>query len=685
MANDLETRAINVIRGLAMDAVQKANSGHPGTAMALAPLANVLLTRIMRYDAGDPDWPDRDRFILSAGHASMLLYSMLHLAGFGLSLDDLKAFRQWGSRTPGHPEYGHAPGIEVTTGPLGQGFANGVGMAIAEANLRARFGAEVCDHRIFAICSDGDLSEGISHEAGSLAGHLGLGRLVYVYDDNHITIDGTTEIALSDDAGKRFEAYGWHVVQAGEVAEDPDALESALREGIAEEERPSLIILRSHIGFPSPNFTDTPKAHGEPLGAEEIARVKEILGMPAEDFWVPDDVLAHYREAGRRGAAEREAWSGRLEQLRARQPEVAEEYEACLAGRGRVGWEQKLPSWPTGESVATRAACADALNAIAGLVPALIGGGADLTGNTGTKLSGFGVFSPEDRKGRQLYFGVREHAMGAAMNGMALHGGALPFGGTFLIFSDYMRGAVRLAALEQARTAFVWSHDSVGLGEDGPTHQPIEHLASLRAIPGLRVIRPADANETSQCWRIHIDSDGPSAFILSRQKLPVLDGTADRAEAGVARGAYVLVDEPGDLDVVLIGTGSEVSVCVEAQKTLSGSGVSARVVSMPCWELFELLSEEEQAAVLPPGVPTLAVEAATTLGWDRFADDTVGIDRFGASAPGNTALENLGFTPDNVADRARALLAAGGRRGPGATTGAPPGLGGATAERSEQP
>jgi transketolase len=684
MANDLETRAINVIRGLAMDAVQKANSGHPGTAMALAPLAHVLHTRIMRYDSTTPDWPDRDRFILSAGHASMLLYATLYLTGYGLSLDDIKAFRQWGSRTPGHPEHGHAPGIEVTTGPLGQGFANGVGMAIAEANLRARFGSDVCDHRIFAICSDGDLSEGLSHEAASLAGHLGLGRLVYVYDDNHITIDGETEISLTDDAAKRFEAYGWHVVQAGEVAEDLDALERALRDGIAEEERPTLVILRSHIGWPSPNFTDTPKAHGEPLGVEEVARVKEILGMPAEDFWVPDDVLDLYREAGRRGATEREAWAGRVQQFHGTEPELAEEYDACLAGRGRVGWEQKLPSWPAGESVATRAACADVLGAIAGLVPGLAGGGADLTGNTGTKLSGFGVFSREDRKGRQIYFGVREHGMGSALNGMALHGGVLPFGGTFLIFSDYMRGAVRLAALEQARSAFVWSHDSVGLGEDGPTHQPIEHLPSLRAIPGLRVIRPADGNETAQAWRVHLTSDGPSAFILSRQKLPVLEGTAERAEAGVARGAYVLVDEPGDLDVVLVGTGSEVSVCVGAHKLLTDAGVSARVVSMPCWELFELLGPEERAEVLPRRVPTLAVEAAATLGWERFADDVVGLDRFGASAPGGVALNNLGFSAENVAVRALSLLSAGGWRPPDGHD-LPPGLGGATGERNEQP
>ncbi len=685
MTNDVEARAINVVRGLAMDAVQAANSGHPGTPMALAPLAHVLYTRILRYDTADPGWPDRDRFVLSAGHASMLLYAMLHLTGYDLSLDDLRAFRQWGSRTPGHPEYGHAPGIETTTGPLGQGFANGVGMAIAEANLRARFGAEVCDHRTFAICSDGDLMEGISHEAASLAGHQKLGRLVYVYDDNHITIDGETELALSDEAGRRFEAYGWHVLRLGEVAEDLDALEQGLREAIAEEDRPSLIILRSHIGFPSPKFTDTPEAHGAPLGADEVAKVKEILGMPADEtFWVPDDVVAFYRDAGRRGETERAAWSQRVDAFRSSQPELAEEYDACLAGRGRPGWEAKLPSWPAGESVATRVACSDVLGAIADLVPGLFGGGADLTGNTGTKLKGFGVFSPEDRKGRQFYFGVREHAMGSTMNGMALHGGLLPFGGTFLIFSDYMRPAVRLAALMSARTAFVWSHDSVGLGEDGPTHQPIEHLAALRAIPALRVIRPADANETAEAWRVHLNSDGPSAIILSRQKLPVLENSAERAQAGVARGAYVLVDEPGDLDLVLLGTGSEVSVCVGAQRLLAGTGTSARVVSMPCWELFAALPSEARAEVLPPGVPVLAVEAGTSLGWERYADDVVAIDRFGASAPGEVALARLGYTPENVAGRARDLLERGGHR-PVPAAGGNPGAGGAGGERSEQP
>jgi transketolase len=656
MTSQIESVAVNVIRGLAMDAVQKANSGHPGTPMALAPLAHVLYTRIMRYDAGDPEWPDRDRFILSAGHASMLLYALLHLTGFGLTLDDLKDFRQWESRTPGHPERGHAPGVEVTTGPLGQGFANGVGMAIAERHLRARFGEDVCDHRIFAICSDGDLMEGVSHEAASLAGHLGLGRLVYVYDDNHISIDGPTELALSDDAGRRFEAYGWHVVRLGEAAEDLDALEAGLREGMAAEDRPSLVILRSHIGYPSPKWQDTEQAHGSPLGEDEVTTVKQILGLPPEDFWVPEDVAAFYREAGQRGRAEREAWASRLDRWQEENPELAEEWDACWSGRGRAGWEAKLPSWQAGQSVATRVACADTLAAIADLVPGLIGGGADLTGNTGAQFKDFGVFSREDPKGRQIHFGVREHAMGSTMVGMAHHGGVLPFGGTFLIFSDYMRPAVRLSALSDARAAFVWSHDSVGLGEDGPTHQPVEHLASLRAIPNLRVMRPADANETAQAWRVHLTSEGPTAICLSRQKLPVLEGTAERAEAGVPRGAYVLVDEPGDLDLVLVGTGSEVSVCVAAQRLLQGTGVSARVVSMPCWELFAALSEEDQNEVLPPDVPTLAVEAGASLGWDRYADDVVAIDRFGASAPGEVALARLGFTPENVAGRARELL-----------------------------
>jgi transketolase len=653
---DIEQRGIDVIRGLAMDAVQKANSGHPGTPMALAPLAHVLYTRILKYDAEAPDWPDRDRFVLSAGHASMLLYALLYLTGYGATLDDLRAFRQWGSRTPGHPEYRHLPGVEVTTGPLGQGVANGVGIALAEANLRARFGPEVTDHHVFAICSDGDFEEGVSHEAASLAGHLGLGRLVYVYDDNHISIDGPTELAYSDDVPKRFEAYGWHVISLGEVANDLDALEAGLRAGMAEAERPSLVVLRSHIGWPSPKYTDTSAAHGNALGADEVAAVKEILGMPAEDFWVPDDVLAYYREAGTRGRSERDAWDRRRIALRASEPGLADEYDACLEQRGLPGWEAKLPSWPAGEQVATRSACSAVLDAVLDVVPGLLAGGADLTGNTGTELKGAPVIATHVFGGRQIHWGIREHGMGSVMNGMAVSG-TLPAGGTFFVFSDYMRPAARLAALSGYKTAFVWTHDSVGLGEDGPTHQPIEQLASLRAMPELRVIRPADANEVAQAWRVHIDGDGPTALVLTRQKVPVLATTAERAPAGVPRGAYAVVDEAGDgLDLVLLGTGSEVSLCVAAADVLAADSLGVRVVSMPSWDLFAEQTADYREQLLPDSVPTLAVEAGSGFGWERYADDVVAINRFGASAPGPTVLAELGFTPENVVARARALL-----------------------------
>jgi transketolase len=653
----LERRAIDVIRGLAMDAVQKANSGHPGTPMALAPLAHVLFTRVMRYDAAEPQWPDRDRFVLSAGHASMLLYAMLYLTGYGLELEDLKEFRQYGSRTPGHPEHRHTPGVEVTTGPLGQGFANGVGMAIVERSLRERFGRDVADHHVFAICSDGDLEEGVSHEAASLAGHLGLGRLVYVYDDNHISIDGPTELAYSDDAARRFEGYHWHVVQLGEASEDLDALERGLHEGLAADDRPTMVILRSHIGYPSPKYTDTAHAHGSPLGEDEVARVKEILGLPADDFWVPDDVLTYYREAGRRGREDREAWQQRVAALRERDRARAGDYELCIAGRGRDGWDAELPSWKAGEAVATRSACAEVLDSILDDVPGLLGGGADLTGNTGTELAGASIIDRDDFRGRQLHFGVREHGMGSVMNGMAVTGGALPFGGTFLIFSDYERPAVRLAALSRAKVAFVWSHDSVGLGEDGPTHQPIEHLMALRAIPRLRVIRPADANEVAPAWRVHLRGDGPTAFVLTRQKLPVLEASAERAPAGVPAGAYTIVDEaPGRLDLVLIGTGSEVSLCITAREQLTAEGLSVRVVSMPSWELFAEQPGAYRDSVLPPAVPTLAVEAGASLGWERYADDVIAIDHFGASAPGSVVLARFGYNPEYVAARARALL-----------------------------
>src|ERR671916_125199 len=645
----LDQRAINVIRGLAMDGPQAARNGHPGTAMALAPLAHVLWTRIMRYDADAPDWPDRDRFVLSAGHASILLYSMLHLTGYGLTLDDLRAFRQWGSHTPGHPEVHHTAGVEVTTGPLGQGFANAVGLGVAERWLRARFGPELCDHRTYVICSDGDLMEGISHEAASLAGHLGLGRLVYVYDDNHISIDGETELSYSDDVARRFEGYGWHVDQLGEIANDTDALEAALRRAGDDEEAPSLLILRSHIGWPSPNFTDTAAAHGSPLGDDEVATTKEILGLPADQtFWVPDDVLEMYRTAGRRGREQREAWEKRL----AAWDGDREAYEACIGRRGLPGWQDALPSWEAGTKVATRKASGACLQALVDKVPGLMGGGADLTGNTGTAIKDHGVFSHDEPTGRQIYFWVREHGMGGVMNGMAAHGGVVPVGGTFFVFSDYMRPAVRLAAMSEYKEIFSFTHDSVGLGQDGPTHQPIEHLSSLRAMPQLRLIRPADANETAAGWRIALESDGPTALVLTRQDVPVLDGTATGA---VERGAYVLAD-PGDAQLVLIGTGSEVSVCVEAAALLADGGVAARVVSMPSWDLFGAQSDEYQNSVLPPEVPTLAVEAGASLGWDRWADDSVSLDRYGASSPGDIALANLGYTPENVADRARQLL-----------------------------
>jgi len=649
VTSELEQLGINVIRGLSMDAPLAANSGHQGTAMALAPLAHVLYTRVMQHDPSCPDWPDRDRFVLSAGHASILQYSMLHLTGYGLELADLEDFRQWGSKTPGHPEVHHTKGIETTTGPLGQGFATAVGMGIAERWLRARFGPEVCDHFTFVICSDGDLMEGVSHEAASLAGHLGLGRLVYVYDDNHITIDGPTEITYSDDVRKRFEAYGWDVDDIGEVANDCDALEAALQRAKGVEDKPTLIVLRSHIGWPSPNKTDTAAAHGLGLDADEVRATKEALGLPADEtFWIPDEVLAMYRECIPRGQARRAAWESRLSGWTGDR----ESLDACLESRGLDGWAAKLPTFEPGTQVETRVALQKCIDVIADVVPGLVSGGADLTGNTGTKIGG-PQQSREEPGGRLFAYGIREHGMAAAMNGMALHGGVIPVGGTFFVFSDYMRPAVRLAAMSEAHCVFAWTHDSVGLGEDGPTHQPIEHLAAVRAMPFLRVLRPADANETAAALRIAIDGDGASALVLSRQKVPVLDGTS--AE-GVARGAYVLRDGGKDPDVVLIGTGSEVHVCVGAADLLAAEGVRASVVSMPSWDLFEAQDEAYQESVLPPDSAILAVEAAASFGWDRWADDSVSIDRFGASAPGEVALAKLGYTPEHVAQRARELI-----------------------------
>jgi transketolase len=652
---DLDQLGINVIRGLAMDAPQRAGNGHPGTAMALAPLAHVLWTRVMRHDPSAPQWPDRDRFVLSCGHASILLYSMLFLTGYGLTLDDLRAFRQWGSLTPGHPEVHHTVGVEVTTGPLGQGVGNGVGLGMAERYLRTRFSSEVCDHYTFVLCSDGDLMEGVSHEAASLAGHLGLGRLIYVYDDNHITIDGPTELTLNDDAGQRFASYGWHVDEVGEIANDPEALEAAVRRAMAVEDRPSFIRLRSHIAWPAPHKMDTKEAHGEPLGEDEVRATKALLGLPPDEtFWVPDDVLARYRECIPRGQAHRERWEKQV----ATWTGDRQAWEACLAGRGLPGWEEDLPRFEAGTSLATRQASAKVINAIAHRVPGLVSGGADLTGNTGTMLDGQGVQSRADPGGRLVHFGVREHAMGTILTGLAMHGGVLPVGGTFFVFSDYMRAAVRVAAISGAKVVYSWTHDSVGLGADGPTHQPIEQLAAMRAMPRLRVLRPADANEVAHAWRVIVDGEGPTALLLTRQAVPVLEGTADAFD-GVARGAYVLHDPGADKarpDLVIIGTGSEVGVCLGAAELLAGAGIAVSVVSMPSWELFAEQPSSYHDRVLPPGVPRLAVEAASPFGWERHADATVTIDHFGASAPGDVVLANFGFTPEHVVARAKALL-----------------------------
>ena len=649
MNTTLEARQINTIRALAMDAVMRASSGHTGTAMALAPAAHVLFSRILRYDTSTPDWPDRDRFILSAGHASMLVYAMTHLLGYGVTLDDIRDFRQLGSITPGHPERGLTPGVEVTTGPLGQGFANAVGMALAERGLRARLGADLVDHRTFVIVSDGDLMEGISHEAASLAGHQQLGRLIAVYDDNRITIDGSTDLALSDDAARRFEAYGWHVADLGEAAEDLEAIEGALRSAMLVDDRPSMVILRTHIGYPMPNAIDTSAAHGAITDADEIAAAKRAMGMdPDATFVVDDDVAQAYAAAGKAGAAERLDWEARF----AASGHDRAWLDALWSAGALGGRLSELPAFEAGTQMATRVAANRVFDASLDAVPALISGGADLTGNTGTNVTAE-VLSAADPAGRKLYFGVREHAMGAVANGMALHGGVLPVVGTFLVFSDYMRPAVRLAALSGAKTVFVWTHDSIGVGEDGPTHQPVEHIASLRAIPGLCVIRPADANETAQAWQIAVDRDGPTALVLTRQNVPVLDGT-DR-DAQVARGAYILIDTPAPA-VILAGTGSEVQCCTAAAALLAAEGIASSVVSMPSWDLFEAQDPDYRAAVFPDGVPVLGVEAASAMGWDRYANATVTMNRFGASAPGGDLMDHFGFTAASIADAARKLL-----------------------------
>jgi transketolase len=646
-----DQQAINLIRGMAMDAPLHAKSGHQGTAMALAPLAHVLYSRVMRHDPLDPHWADRDRFILSNGHASILQYSMLFLAGYGLELDDLKAFRQWGSATPGHPEVGHTAGVEVTTGPLGQGFANAVGMAIAERRLRAMFGKDVVNHHTFVLAGDGCFMEGVSHEAASLAGHLGLGGIVCVYDDNKVTIDGHTDLAYSDDVAKRFEAYGWHVEDIGEVADDCDALEAALRRGMAETDRPSLLILHSHIGHPSPDLTDNPHAHGNPFTAEHVTRTKAVMGIPDEPFWAPDDLVAAYRaHCATRGNEEHDAWNKRYDNAVACGSVDPTTWDTVWSASGLPGWTETLPTFAMGESIATRVAIEKAFNATLDSVPSLMAGAADLTGNTGTKLAGQQAQTSAQPDGRQVYYGIREHGMGSAMVGMALHGGVLPAGGTLFVFLDYMRPAVRLAALSQAKVVFVFTHDSVGVGEDGPTHQPVEHVSTLRAIPGLQVIRPADANETVAAWKACVEHDGPTALVLSRQNIPVrTDGSA------VVRGAGIVhdVDAPR---LVIVATGSEVALSITAAEQLTTDGLATRVVSLPSWDRFAQQGREYRDRLFPAGVPVLSVEAATTFGWQRFADHSIGIDRFGASAPGAVALDRLGINVDNVLAAARQLV-----------------------------
>ncbi|HZB39744.1 MAG TPA: transketolase [Ilumatobacter sp.] len=651
LSAEQDRQAVDVVRAFAMDAPLKANSGHQGTAMALAPLAHVLYSRVMKHDPADPDWPDRDRFVLSNGHASILQYSMLYLNGYGLEMDDINGFRQWESRTPGHPEARHTPGVEVTTGPLGQGFANAVGMAIAERVLAARFGSQAVDHHTYVIAGDGCFMEGVSHEAASLAGHLGLGKLICVYDDNHITIDGDTALAYSDDVAERFRAYHWDVVELGETANDMDALEQALRTAKDVTDRPSLLILRSHIGFPSPDHTDDHEAHGLAFDADDVTRTKAVMGIPDEPFWAPAELVEAYRKlAAAKGAGVHSAWAHDNADTIA-----SDEWQAAWSGSGMAGWTDVLPATAQGEKVATRKAIESAINATLPYLPGLVAGAADLTGNTGTKLKTESAQSRTNPGGRQIYFGVREHAMGASMVGMAAHGGILPVGGTFFVFLDYMRPPVRLASLSRMKVCFVYTHDSVGVGEDGPTHQPIEQLATLRAIPGMHVIRPADANETAQAWRDVVEHDGPSALVLSRQNVEVVtDGSA------VAKGAGVVRDVGGTADLVLAGTGSEVAVCVHAAEALAARGVHARVVSMPSWDRFEQQDGDVRATVFPRGVPVLSVEAAVSFGWDRYADDSVSIERFGASAPGNVALEKLGINVDHVVERALALL---GRKG----------------------
>lgn len=661
---ELENLCVNTIRTLAMDAVQKANSGHPGMPMGMADAAFVLWTRFLRHNPRNPQWMNRDRFVLSAGHGSMLLYSLLYLTGYDLSLEELKRFRQWESRTPGHPEYGLTPGVETTTGPLGQGFANGVGMALAERLLAARFnrpGFEIIDHYTYAIVSDGDLMEGISHEAAALAGHLRLGKLIYLYDDNGISIDGPTSLAYSDDVVARFQGYHWHVQRID--GHDRAAVEAAIRAAQAETERPSLIICRTHIAYGSPNKHDTAEAHGAPLGEEEVRLTKRNLGWPEDaQFLVPQEALAVFRRAVEEGAQREQAWNALFARYRAEYPDLAAELERVMAGKLPEGWDAHLPVFQAGDKdIATRAASGRVLDALVPAIPELIGGSADLTPSNNTRAKGVEDVKPGDFRGRYIHFGVREHGMGGILNGLALHGGLIPFGGTFLVFSDYMRPSVRLAAMMGLRVIFVFTHDSIFVGEDGPTHEPVEHLAALRAIPGLVVIRPADANETVEAWKVALTRQGPTALALSRQNLPILDRSQLAPASELRKGAYVLADAAnGQPDVILLATGSEVVLALEARRLLAAEGIQARVVNMPSWELFEQQPPSYREAVLPPAITRrVAVEAAVRLGWDRYLGSEgvfIGMDRFGASAPYKVLAEKFGFTPQRVADAARSLV-----------------------------
>jgi transketolase len=663
-STDLDLLCINTIRTLAMDAVQKAESGHPGTPMALAPLGYVLFTRAIRHDPSDPHWPNRDRFVLSCGHASMLLYSCLYLSGYDLTLEDIKQFRQWESRTPGHPEYGYTPGVETTTGPLGQGIGNAVGMAVAEAHLAATFnkpGHDIVDHYTYFICSDGDLMEGISHEAASFAGHYKLGKLIGFYDHNHITIDGSTDLTFTDDTAKRFEAYGWQVLHISDV-NNLDQIQAAIGDAQADTERPTLVVTRTHIGFGSPK-EDSEKAHGEPLGKENVLITKKNLGWPStEPFFVPPEALSEWRKTKERGSREHTEWNYKRAAYATAFPDDSKELDRRLSGTPPAGWAQKIPSFTKENgNVASRAAFGAVLNATAEFLPELVGGSADLTPSNNTSVKAWKNFSPEDYAARYVHFGIREHGMAAIMNGMAVHGGIIPYGGTFLIFSDYMRPSIRLAAFMKQRVIYVYTHDSIGLGEDGPTHQSIEQLSSLRAIPNMTVVRPADATETAVAWRVAVEHrDGPVALVLTRQKLGFIDRETYASADGVAKGGYVLADPPnGEAPrVVLMSSGSEVALILKAHQELANQGVATRVVSMPSMELFRRQADDYKDSVLPAGVPRVAIEAAHPMSWYEWVGlngVVLGLTRFGASAPYEKIYEELGITVEKVVDAARKL------------------------------